>query len=118
MSEDDRKSFTIGLVGPCTAGKSLLRTKLEAHGFRVKHIAQEHSFVKDMWKRITNPDLLIFLDVSYPTTLLRRKWDFPETDYQEQLRRLSHARQHADIYVNTDTLNPDEVLEQVLVFLR
>ncbi len=118
MSEDDRKSFMIGLVGPCTAGKSLLRTKLEAHGFRVKHIAQEHSFVKDMWKRITNPDLLIFLDVSYPTTLLRRKWDFPETDYQEQLRRLSHARQHADIYVNTDALTPDEVLEQVLVFLR
>ena len=116
-AEDDHKSLTLGLVGPCTSGKSLLCTKLESRGYRVKHIAQEHSFVKDMWKKITDPDLLIFLDVSYPTTLRRRKWNFQEADYQEQLRRLAHARQHADIYVNTDTLTPDEVLEQVLVYL-
>jgi len=118
MPEEDHKGFTIGLVGPCTSGKSLLRSRLEEQGFRVKHIAQEHSFVKDMWKKITNPDVLIFLDVSYPTTLLRRKWDFPEADYQEQLRRLAHARQHADIYLNTDTLTPDDVLAQVLSYLK
>jgi deoxyadenosine/deoxycytidine kinase len=117
MPEEDPQSFTIGLVGPCTAGKSILRAKLEAHGYRVKHIAQEHSFVKDMWKRITKPDILVFLDVSYPTTLLRRKWDFRETDYQEQLHRLAHARQHADIYIHTDALTPDEVLNEVLKFL-
>ncbi|NUM46322.1 MAG: hypothetical protein HUU38_16590 [Anaerolineales bacterium] len=114
--EDDRK-ITIGLVGPCTAGKSLLRSKLEAHGFRVKHIAQEHSFVPDMWKRLTNPDILIFLDVTYPTTQTRRKWDFPEADYLEQRRRLAHAQQHADIYIPTDAFSPDEILEQVLAYL-
>ncbi|HNB52869.1 MAG TPA: hypothetical protein PK530_13050 [Anaerolineales bacterium] len=114
---DDRKSFTIGLVGPCTSGKSLLRTKLEAQGFRVKHIAQEHSFVQDMWKRITNPDILVFLDVTYLTTQTRRKWDFPEADYLEQRRRLNHAREHADIYIQTDSLTPDEVLAQVLAYL-
>ncbi len=116
--DEDPKHFTLGLVGPCTSGKSLLRTQLEAQGYRVKHIAQEHSFVKDMWKRITNPDVLIFLDVSYPTTLRRRTWDFPEADYQEQLRRLAHAREHADIYIKTDALTPEEVLEQVLNYLR
>ncbi|MCB9136130.1 MAG: hypothetical protein H6636_11930 [Anaerolineales bacterium] len=96
----------------------MLRSKLEAEGYRVKHIAQEHSFVQDMWKRITNPDILIFLDVSYPTTLVRRKWDFPEADYQEQLRRLRHARQHADIYINTDSLTPDEILAEVVAYLK
>jgi len=116
--EDDRNSLTLGLVGPCTSGKSLLRAKLEARGYRVKHIAQEHSFVKDMWKKLSNPDLLIFLDVSYPTTLRRRKWDFQEADYIEQLRRLAHARKHADIYVNTDRLSPDEVLAEVLSHLQ
>jgi len=115
--KDDYKNLTIGLVGPCTSGKSLLRTNLEAHGFRVKHIAQEHSYVKDMWKKIADPDVLTFLDVSYPKTIQRRKWDFQEMDYQEQLRRLAHARQHADIYVNTDTLSPEEVLAQVLANL-
>jgi hypothetical protein len=115
---DDCKGFTLGLVGPCTSGKSLLRAKLEARGFRVKHIAQEHSFVKDMWKRITNPDFLIFLDVSYPMTLKRRKWDFPEADYLEQCRRLAHARRNADVYIQTDALTPDEVLERVLAHFQ
>jgi len=29
------------------------------------HIAQEHSYVPYMWKRITNPDLLIYLNASF-----------------------------------------------------
>lgn len=117
MDDEDRRSLTIGLVGPCTSGKSLLRAKLEARGFRVKHIAQEHSFVQDMWKRMTNPDVLVFLDVSYPTSLIRRQWDFQEGDYLEQRRRLAHARKHADIYIQTDSLTPEEVLDRVLEFL-
>lgn len=112
------KPFTIGLVGPCTSGKSILREKLNEHGFRVKHIAQEHSFVKDMWKRLAKPDILVFLDVSYPMSLQRRQWNWKEEDYQEQHRRLSHAREHADLYINTDPLSPDEVLEKVLNFLE
>lgn len=117
MDDENCRSLTIGLVGPCTSGKSLLRAKLEARGFRVKHIAQEHSFVQDMWKRMTNPDVLVFLDVSYPTTQIRRQWDFQEGDYLEQRRRLAHARKHADIYIQTDSLTPEEVLDRVLEFL-
>ena len=50
----------IGIVGPCAAGKSTLVADLAKHGYRTRHIAQEHSHVKDMWQRLTNPDLLIF----------------------------------------------------------
>ena len=116
--EDGLDHIVIGLVGPCTSGKSLLRENLEKLGFTTRHIAQEHSFVQDMWKKITHPDVLVFLDVSYPITRIRRKWDFQEADYQEQLRRLAHARKNADIYVNTDELSPDEVLAQVLEHIQ
>ena len=111
------EDLIIGLVGPCTSGKSVLREKLQKRGYKVKHIAQEHSFVQDMWKKLVNPDVLVFLDVSFPTTLQRRSWDWQEADYAEQQRRLAHARQHADLYLHTDELSPDEVFEQVLRFL-
>jgi deoxyadenosine/deoxycytidine kinase len=108
----------IGIVGPCASGKTTLVSGLAQHGFAPRHIAQEHSYVADMWKRITNPDLLIYLDVSYPLTLQRRKMDWTEKEYAEQLYRLRHARQHADLYLLTDHLSPDEVLQQVLAFIK
>lgn len=63
----------IGVVGPCTAGKSTLVNNLKVHGIQIRHIAQEHSYVAYMWQRITNPDVLIFLDVSYDTSLKKKK---------------------------------------------
>jgi cytidylate kinase len=111
------KDALIGLVGPCASGKSTIGARLKENGYRIKHIAQEHSFVKDMWQRITNPDLLIFLDASYPITRQRRALDWSETDYLEQQRRLTHAREHADLYIFTDNLSIDTVTEQILKFL-
>ncbi|MDI6694495.1 MAG: hypothetical protein QME21_05575 [Anaerolineales bacterium] len=108
----------IGVVGPCAAGKTTLISGLKEHGYTARHIAQEHSYVADMWQRITHPDVLIYLDVSYPLTLQRRKLDWNEDEYQEQVRRLRHARQHADFYLLTDTLTPEQVLENVLMFLQ
>ena len=90
---------------------------METRGFRVRHIAQEHSYVKDMWKRITNPDVLIFLDVTYPLSVLRQKLDWSEADWAEQQRRLSHAREHADLYINTDDLSIEQVLEIAIAFV-
>ena len=74
--------------------------------------------MKDMWKRITNPDLLIFLQVSYGISQQRRPMNWTESDYVEQQRRLSHAREHADLYLDTDNLSVKEVLEQVLAFIN
>ncbi len=107
----------IGIVGPCASGKSTLIEHLAGLGFNARHIAQEHSFVPDMWQRLTHPDLLIFLDASYPTSLQRRKLGWSEADWQEQQRRLSHAKEHADLYIETDRKTAEAVLQQVLEFI-
>jgi hypothetical protein len=86
-------------------------------GIQTRHIAQEHSYVKDMWKRITNPDILVFLDASFPVTLERRQFNWCEADWIEEQRRLEHARKHADLYINTDTLSIENVLFLVIAFI-
>jgi thymidylate kinase len=108
----------IGVVGPDAAGKSTLIAGLTRLGYRTRHIAQEHSFVKDMWQRLTNPQILIFLDVSYTTSCHRRKLDWTEADWQEQQDRLSHARANADLYLDTDKLTAEEVLNRVVEFIK
>ena len=117
MRTDDGEPL-IGLVGVCAAGKSTITAHLRALGLRAKPIAQEHSYVKDMWQRISHPDLLIFLDASFPISTARRKLNWFESDHAEQQRRLLHARQHADLIVDTDALTPDQVLDLVLAFLE
>lgn len=110
--------FLIGIVGPCGSGKSTLIAALESHGFTCRHIAQEHSYVKDMWKRITNPDVLIFLQASFHVCTARRKLKWNEADFVEQQRRLAHALEHANLVVDTNLLTPDEVACRVLEFLE
>jgi len=109
----------IGVVGPCSAGKSVLARRLRARGYRVKEIRQEHSYVPDMWQRITNPALLIYLDVSMEEGARREGLAKPSSWWVEEREfRLAHARRHCDLYVDTTALTPDEVLEQVVVFLE
>jgi hypothetical protein len=108
----------IGVVGPCAAGKSTLIAGLKNCGFNARHIAQEHSHVPDMWHRLTNPRLLIYLDVSFPVSLERRKLNWTLEEYSDQVNRLRHARQHADFYINTDPCTIQEVLGRVLSFLQ
>ena len=112
------RSSLIGVVGPCGAGKSTLIQGLEAAGYRCRHIAQEHSYVPHMWQRLTNPDRLIFLQASFATCTLRRKLSWTEADYTDQLRRLAHAFEHADLIIETDDLSPAGVLAQALAFLE
>lgn len=112
------KTPLIGIVGVCASGKSTLIEGLSKQGYRVRHIAQEHSYVKDMWKRITNPNLLIYLDASYETTCQRRKMDWTQEEYLEQKGRLSNARENADYYLDTTSLSVEEVLNFVLKFLE
>ena len=112
------RDLLVGIVGPCGAGKSTLVNGLEALGFRCRHIAQEHSYVPYMWHRLTHPDVLVFLQASYGICTTRRRLNWTEADYLEQLTRLAHARQHADLTIDTDHLSPPEVLAQVTAFLR
>jgi hypothetical protein len=43
-------------------------------------------------------------------------WDQSYLD--EQHRRLRHARSHCDLYLPTDGLSEQQVLDQVLAFLQ
>ena len=116
--DESAESPLIGIVGPCGAGKSTLVSALELRGYSCRHIAQEHSYVKDMWQRLTHPDILIFLQASFHISTARRKLNWLERDHVEQQRRLSHALTHANLIVETDSLTAEQVLERVLAFLN
>ncbi len=108
-----KKDPLIGIVGVCASGKSTLIKALTAQGYRCRHIAQEHSYVPDMWKRLSNPDILVFLEVSYEKTLERKKLNWTRGEYETQLNRLQHAFHHADIVINTESLDPRQVMDRV-----
>jgi len=110
-------ALILGIVGVCGSGKSTLAAQLNALGYNTRHIAQEHSFVPNMWQRISNPDLLIFLEVSYPETKQRKNFNWREKEYQQQIERIKHAYTHADLRIQTDDLSPKEILNRVLAFL-
>lgn len=108
----------IGIVGPCSAGKSTLIASLIKLGYYARHIAQEHSFTPRMWQIISRPDILIYLDVSYEESMRRRPLDLSPDEFEEQLRRLSHARNQANLYVHTDNLTPQAVLDEVIKYIK
>jgi len=108
----------IAVVGVCGAGKTTLIAGLKEHGIEVRHVAQEHSYVEDMWQRLVKPDLLIYLDTSYEDTINRRKLNWTMEEYLEQLNRLRHARKHCDLYLSTSGRSPSKVIEAALEFLK
>lgn len=71
-----------------------------------------------MWQKIAKPDILIFLDASFPVSTARRKLTWQKTDHEEQYRRLAHARKHANVVIDTDALSPEQVLQKVLDYLQ
>jgi hypothetical protein len=118
MDRIEEKRPLIAVVGPCASGKSSLVRRLEALGYNVRHVAQDHSYVPDMWRRLTDPDLLIYLDVELSTIARRRRISWGERYLAKERHRLRHARQHCDFYLATDDLTEEEVLEQVVAFLE
>lgn len=109
----------VAVVGPCMSGKSELVRALREKGYATHHVAQEHSYVPAMWQRMTDPDVLIYLDVDYEAVRARRPsvtWG-PER-LQEQAARLVHAREHCDLYVDTSDLTIEAVRERVLAYLQ
>ena len=108
----------VAVVGPCASGKSTLTAALRAAGYEARMPAQEHSYVADMWRRLVDPDVLIYLDITYEALLARRP-HFGEVEYlAREKARLRHARAHADLVVDTSQLTADEVRAVVMSFLR
>jgi guanylate kinase len=112
------KDILIGIVGPCGAGKTTLANGLKSRGYNARAIAQEHSYVPGMWQKLTHPDILIFLQASHVVGAQRRNMTWTEAEWQEQQRRLHHARANTNYYLETDNLAIDAVLLSVLAFLE
>jgi uridine kinase len=115
---DNPDKTIIGIVGPCKSGKTVLKRNLEKLGYSARHIAQEHSFVPDMWKKISNPDVLIYLEVSFEITLKRSSLSWNESEYQEQIKRLHHAKENADLIIKTDELTPEQITSMVVKMIE
>lgn len=107
----------IAVVGPCASGKSTLVEALRERGYNAREVAQEHSYVDTMWQQVGQPDLLIYLHVSQQVAAERRTSEANSDWWRALVHRLHHARQHADLFVQTDDLGSDEVLERALSFL-
>ncbi len=113
----DERQLRIGVVGPCGAGKSTLVENLRGK-FNIRAIAQEHSYVPDMWRRVSPTDVLVYLDASLDTIARRRKISWGQERLDALNHRLRHARTHADFYLPTDNLSAEEVAAAVEAFLR
>jgi hypothetical protein len=109
--------WKVTLVGPCAAGKSTLKARLQALGVAARSVAQEHSHVPYLWQ-MSKPDVLIYLDVQLATLRRRRGAHWPPALLDEQRRRLAHARAHAHLVLATDATAPDELAARVLQFLQ
>ncbi|RMG98956.1 MAG: hypothetical protein D6706_06420 [Chloroflexi bacterium] len=119
MTPQNNKPLRVAIVGPCSSGKSTLIPALKQAGYDARHVAQEHSYVPDMWQKITKPDILIYLDVDYQNARARRPHiDGGPQRLADQHKRLAHARQHCDYYLDTSNLSPEEVQKKVLQFLQ
>ena len=107
----------IGIVGPCAAGKTTLANNLCQAGYDAHAIGQEHSQVQTMWRQISQPDVLVYLDAALATICERLNVDWEQSYLDEQNRRLAHARAHADFALTTDGLSREQVTARVVEFL-
>jgi hypothetical protein len=119
MDDDPHLRQHIVIVGPCAAGKSTLRTRLQACGYtQVRVVAQEHSGIRDLWKLRGYPDVLIYLDTEPETANARQgRSDWTLAEHMEQIQRLREARAACDLYLPTDELTPQEVADRVEKFI-
>ncbi len=103
------------IVGPCGSGKSTQVRLLTQLGYKARQISQEHSGIPDLWRWRCTPDILIYLDASNQQIRQRYpKLNMTDSYLQKERARLAHARAHADCYIATDDLSPEQVLAKIL----
>lgn len=117
MEPGRQRSRKIVVVGPCASGKSTLVAGLVAHGHNAYAVAQEHSAVRELWKR-QNPEVLVALDVSLEVVRQRRSPNWLEAVYEQQHQRLAAAFAAADLVIDTAEHDAEEVLDLVQQYVR
>lgn len=99
------------VVGVCASGKTTLANHLRLRGIAAHAVAQEHSQVKDLFRR--SGPWVVLLVSSWGTVHRRRQLAWNPKFYREEWDRLSAARQGASLVVHTDYLTPDAVADRV-----
>lgn len=102
------------VTGVCAAGKTTLARNLELFGIDARPVAQEHSRVRELYRRAGGP--VILLVASWATVHRRRHLAWNPAFYREEWERLGQARDHAAIVLHTDFLTPDEVADRVVAW--
>ena len=110
-------SGRITIVGVCGSGKSTLASRLRREGWDARECQQEHSYILDMWRRISRPQVLVLLHAELQTILSRDYMYMTPQLYQDELARLAGAFAHAAILIHTDYLSAGQVFIYVVSYL-
>ena len=107
----------IAIVGVCASGKTTLVAGLKAAGYDAYNVAQEHSGIHDFWAK-RHPDILVMIDATMPAIHTRRVVYWDESRLEVQHKRLADAKAHADLYIQTDQYNAQQVRDKVINFIQ
>lgn len=112
MNDKPNRHPRVVVVGTCASGKSTLVTALRDVGIDAYVCAQEHSEIPTLWNHL-QPDFVVVLEVGLDTVRQRRGVLWPSAIYREQRRRLSAAREAADLALDTANTPVAQAVEQV-----
>jgi len=104
------------VAGVCASGKTTLVTSLQKLGIDAHNVAQEHSNIKTLWKK-KQPDILVVLNAQLATIRQRRIVPWGEERLIVQRARLCDAYEHADLYIQTDDLSREDIVQKVLKYI-
>lgn len=107
----------VAVVGVCASGKTTLVKGLREVGIDAYNVAQEHSCIKKFWS-MKQPDLLVMIDATIEAVRKRRKVSWDGERIKVQHERLRNARENADLFIQTDNLDKDAVLNKVIDFVK
>lgn len=107
----------VAIVGVCASGKTTLVKGLREAGIDAYNVAQEHSCIKKFWNR-KKPDVLVMIDATLSAIKKRRFVTWDEDRLVIQHERLRDARENANLYIQTDELSREEVLQTIIDFIR
>ena len=110
-------ALKIAIVGVCASGKTTLVAGLKAAGYDAYNVAQEHSGIHDFWAK-RHPDILVMIDATMPAIHKRRVVYWDESRLEVQHKRLADAKAHADLYIQTDKYNAQQVRDKVINFIQ